>query len=296
MTTPLMSIIALYNWDSTIFDFFNVPKPLDKEELENNLMMELGELSVIYSEPTFLKWAIGQWSNKQAPIWKRLYDTTLYEYNPIHNKDYTEYYDDTRNITRQQNGTENTKIDTTNDETQNTTYTSDTTRDLSGSNNETRDLTGTSKKDIQGAHSDTGTENNTNTRSVSAYNMENSFAPAEKTDEDKSHTFTTAINDTEEISTSDSGTVDHDIKEDETTNVSDKTGITANRTGSETGDTTTSNSEKSEDIFTHRYHGEGNIGVTTTQSMINEQREVVKFNIYDYIIEEFKQRFCIMVY
>lgn len=40
----------------------------------------------------------------------------------------------------------------------------------------------------------------------------------------------------------------------------------------------------------------GNIGVTTTQQMINEQREVVKFNLSDYIIDEFKRRFCLMIY
>lgn len=40
----------------------------------------------------------------------------------------------------------------------------------------------------------------------------------------------------------------------------------------------------------------GNIGVTTTQQMINEQREVVKFNISDYIIESFIKRFCVLVY
>ena len=40
----------------------------------------------------------------------------------------------------------------------------------------------------------------------------------------------------------------------------------------------------------------GNIGVTTTQQMIKEQREVVQFNIYDYILRAFKERFCIMVY
>ena len=40
----------------------------------------------------------------------------------------------------------------------------------------------------------------------------------------------------------------------------------------------------------------GNIGVTTTQQMINEQREVVKFNISDYIIESFIKRFCLLVY
>lgn len=41
---------------------------------------------------------------------------------------------------------------------------------------------------------------------------------------------------------------------------------------------------------------QGNIGVTTTQQMIKEQREVVLFNVIDYIIKDFKERFCIMVY
>lgn len=40
----------------------------------------------------------------------------------------------------------------------------------------------------------------------------------------------------------------------------------------------------------------GNIGVTTTQQMISEEREIVKFNIYTYITEEFKARFCLLVY
>lgn len=41
---------------------------------------------------------------------------------------------------------------------------------------------------------------------------------------------------------------------------------------------------------------QGNIGVTTTQKMIQEQREVVAFNTIDYIVESFKKRFCILVY
>ena len=40
----------------------------------------------------------------------------------------------------------------------------------------------------------------------------------------------------------------------------------------------------------------GNIGITTTQQMIQEQREVVQFDIYGYIVRSFKERFCIMVY
>ena len=46
----------------------------------------------------------------------------------------------------------------------------------------------------------------------------------------------------------------------------------------------------------HELHAHGNIGVTTTQKLIREQREVDLFNVYDIIIEDFKMRFCILVY
>ena len=46
----------------------------------------------------------------------------------------------------------------------------------------------------------------------------------------------------------------------------------------------------------HELHAHGNIGVTTTQKMIKEQRQVDLFNVYDIIIEDFKMRFCILVY
>lgn len=40
----------------------------------------------------------------------------------------------------------------------------------------------------------------------------------------------------------------------------------------------------------------GNIGVTSTQELIQRQRDIVEFNIYDYITQAFKRRFCVMVY
>lgn len=46
----------------------------------------------------------------------------------------------------------------------------------------------------------------------------------------------------------------------------------------------------------HSGHMYGNIGVTTTQQMIQEEREVVQFNIYDHICNAFKDRFCVTVY
>ena len=46
----------------------------------------------------------------------------------------------------------------------------------------------------------------------------------------------------------------------------------------------------------HSLHAHGNIGVMSTQDMIKQEREIDTFNIYDIIINEFKMRFCILVY
>lgn len=40
----------------------------------------------------------------------------------------------------------------------------------------------------------------------------------------------------------------------------------------------------------------GNIGVTSSMQLIQAQRELVAFNIYDYIADDFKKRYCLMVY
>lgn len=73
-----------------------------------------------------------------------------------------------------------------------------------------------------------------------------------------------------------------------------------------------SNKVESDGTDTHDYSGKdtiseridngttkqrsGNIGVTTTQKMISEEREIANFSIINYIALAFKERFCILVY
>lgn len=40
----------------------------------------------------------------------------------------------------------------------------------------------------------------------------------------------------------------------------------------------------------------GNIGVTTTQQMIEQERQTAEFNLIQYITDSFKRRFCVLVY
>ena len=69
-------------------------------------------------------------------------------------------------------------------------------------------------------------------------------------------------------------------------------GQTIQKTGNMThGEKVATTSEGS-----HSLHAHGNIGVTTTQKLIREQRDIELFNLYDIIIEDFKMRFCILVY
>ena len=62
-------------------------------------------------------------------------------------------------------------------------------------------------------------------------------------------------------------------------------------------DKSTANADTSANAEVIREREEhGNIGVVTTQSMIQEERDIADFDLYRIIIEEFKNRFCIMVY
>ena len=46
------------------------------------------------------------------------------------------------------------------------------------------------------------------------------------------------------------------------------------------------------------HHGRmhGNIGVTTSQQMLQQERAVAYYNIYEQIVKDFKRKFCLLVY
>lgn len=73
---------------------------------------------------------------------------------------------------------------------------------------------------------------------------------------------------------------------------------TVRNAGSSTNSGTVRNAGSTTDtgtITTSRTE-QGNIGLTSTQELIKQQRDIVQFNVMDYIINDFKRRFCLMVY
>lgn len=75
-----------------------------------------------------------------------------------------------------------------------------------------------------------------------------------------------------------------------------KSNSSANTDATTTNNTNFKHDEKENIDREYTRTEQGNIGITTTQQMINEEREVDKFNLMDYIIDRFKQRFCLLVY
>ena len=217
-----MSIFGLWAYDNTVLDGLvaNLPTWEDEDEvvhtldgtvLKDNILLEYGELEIIYPDPDFCKMAITAWAQKQKDVWQELFETMFYEYDPIEN-----YY-------RREHWTDD--------------FTHGHKRDT----------------DLTHGHKVTMDVEDTTTNSVTGYNGTN-FSDRDKTvfsnDDTETHSGKDTTNETN------SGT-DKDVRDG---------------------------------------YARGNIGVTTTQQMIEAQRETVSFNMYDTIMQEFKERFCIMIY
>ena len=90
----------------------------------------------------------------------------------------------------------------------------------------------------------------------------------------------------------DKSTIDGSWSESETD--TDRHMITGSN--SETGNTTESGTTSGEETEEYTRVEQGNIGVTSTQQLIKEEREVAMFEIDEVIINDFKKQFCILVY
>lgn len=202
MIPATLSILGLYKYDDSIFD--NLVTPFeDNENLIQNILMECAELEILYPDADFMKFAIGAWSQKQLPIWNKLYNTEKLEYNPLENANRTEETNDTTLINESNSGNNKATLD----------------------------------------------GNSTNTRQV--FPFDGNISQPQY--------------------------IDDIVPHQESDN-----NYTDNREGQNT--------------FTSTKTIKGSIGVVTPQEMINQERNVAKFSTVNYIIEQFKQRFCIVVY
>ena len=275
MTT--MSPLGLYRWDETIFDLMQIPEALDKPTLIDNLLAETAELEVLYPNPVVLKNLVGVWSAKQIDIWNRLYATTQYEYNPI------------ENYNRYETGSEDGSGRTTHSGTDTT---ADTTT-FGGSDGRTEAImhggSDTNTRQMAEGGQDVVTGSDTKGHWIAGFDSTASGQDdglVKQTRDQDDATNTTDYGKTE--------------SESDTTAYGRTENVTEQRTYGQTiqkaGNMTHGEQIATTKEGTHELHAHGNIGVTTTQNLIREQRDIDLFNLYDIIIEDFKMRFCILVY
>lgn len=101
-TTPRMTLIGLYEYENKIdrdlFEKLSLPEGYEKSTFVNSLLLEHGEKCVLYSNPDFFINCIGIWSEKWALELERIYTALTAKYNPIHNYDRYEHYEDSEGI------------------------------------------------------------------------------------------------------------------------------------------------------------------------------------------------------
>lgn len=212
-------IVAILEYDSTIFDDLVFPEGVNKQMFLDALVQTCGHTPLLHPDPGYLHYYIPAWGKRTYPIWKKLHATLNLEYNPIENYDRTSTYTDTidRSLNR-----------TTSSETE-----------------------AHSENDSDGATS------NKNEEKISADNS-SEYQP----------------NQTEESSGTSSNS------------------LTSDSRGSDNGKM--ADDEKTVHTYEERTHG--NIGVTTSQQMIEAERNLVRYDFYMEIVNSFKKEFCLLVY
>lgn len=89
--------IWLNQKNESLFDFLQLPEDIDKDACVDNIMLECGEFETLYSDPEFMRAAIGTWSTKHYRTFLKWIEALNLEYNPLDNYDRYEEWTDTRN-------------------------------------------------------------------------------------------------------------------------------------------------------------------------------------------------------
>lgn len=270
-----LTTMGLYEYDPSIFDDLLIPQGVDGPTLINQILYETSDLELILPDPHYYKAYMEAWAKRRLPVWTKLWESTQYEYDPIANYDRKETWTEleTRDLAAS---------DTT---TRNTTDTKTGTRKGTNSDQEIRNLTESDTQESTSTGRTTNTQDTTSTNSKRAFDSA-TLTPIDETisNTDDGSTSNGTINQTGR--TTNTGTVDTDHTINETSNDTVKGTGTIKVDGTDTG------------TVEHRYEGtaKGNIGVTTTQQMIERQRNVVQFDIYGYIVKDYINTFCAEVY
>lgn len=270
-----ISVLGLYNYDNTVFDEFVIPEQLDKETLVEEIMARFAELEVVYPNPDSFKRILKFWSNSRLKVWQHLYDTTVYKYNPLNNHNMESIGKVTGNVEYESKDDyiSNTTEDNGKNRTENTHY----------SDNLSGDEKANDKELTKGNDAFNSVENDNNW--VYGYNSANKALRNSEDDTLKS---------TDKWNTDKTGNDNRDWRKQEASNK----GITESETENKSrwDKSGRLKADVTESVNDTVRNAEGNTGIYSRQMLIKQEREVAEFSVYEYIMRDFKKRFCIQVW
>lgn len=257
--------------------------------LSDYISFNHGELNIRYrlensvlENPSIIQNIIVNLYKANKYKYETLYNTTLLKYEPLQNYDRTEEVTDnterigTGDTTYGSRTDTSTANNTTNIGAQDNINTDNETTKIGAINTETN--SSTSKK---------GSE--TNEKEVAPYDTEtyynqekNTLSFTNRSDTNNSTTTTNARTDTR------------------TNNSTEKLGAREDTTKSSTSNTfgehTDATNRNENETYTHKSHMYGNIGVTTSQQMLQSEREVAYFNFVSIVAHDIIKRIAICIY
>ena len=249
----------LLNLEDDLFKNMVLPEGINKETLSDNILLKGADFEVMYSDPYFVQDAIGLWSRKWNRTFQKWVDALAIEYAPLENYDRKEDWSDTLNKGIKTSARRDSGNTRTFDNQDQRTLDTENKLTLDSENKRTLDTTETTE------------------RQVSAYDS-SSYQPAEKTTVENDGTDT--LNNTGTETTTNTGT------------------DTMNYTGTITDEfgegSSGSERENSKTVRDGRIHG--NIGVTTSQQMLEAELKVAEWNLYEHITDLFLEEFVIPIY
>lgn len=211
------------------------------------------------------------------PYYVDLYKTTLFEYNPIHNVDYTEEYTTTKDSTGNVSNTSEGTSETTGTVANSETGTSEGQGTVEGSSQSTSESTSNGTTN----HKNKKVDIDTPQSHIDVDNVLETYPYASNVSSEQNDETTTQAN-TGSATSQDSSTTN---TQSHLTNEFESE-TNSNTETSNKSDTTTEQSETE----THTKHLLGNYGMTSSQTLIKQERELI-INIDMQIIAQLRDLF-----
>ena len=299
-----ITLWGFYQYDKTLFDNIVLPDGIDKDNLVAEIMRNSGDLYPYHQIPEYLKSNITFWFSRRLFDFDRMYKSLRMEYSPIDNynriEDIKRAYKDSGSDTETLTLGSSTTSKHSGSDTETTTLGSSTTSTHTETDTETTTLGSSTTLTHTGTDTDTMQGGGSTEKGVSAYN-ENGYTNREKDTETQNSTNSKQYNSTETNTGSGS-----DEKEQTYNSTVTNTG-SGTDTQEQRFDSTVTNTGSGSDMTQTDYgkqrtetestHIHGNIGVTTTQEMIESEMSLrAKYDIYKIMSREFEREFLVQIY